>query len=78
MVTDAGVATTYLQDASGLYVTEGSPYMAKGSGHFAKGGQFLTEASQVVNASSLMAEGALYYKEKRQRYAGPTLCPTFS
>lgn len=67
MVTDAGVATTYIQDAGGLFVTEGSPYMAKGGGYFTKGGQFMTEASQVMNAGSLMADGAVYYKEKRQR-----------
>lgn len=70
MVTDAGAATTYIQDASGVFVTEGSPYVAKGSGYFAKGGQFMTEASQVMNATSLMTDGAMYYKEKRQRYVG--------
>lgn len=70
MVTDAGAATAYIQDAAGVFVTEGSPYMAKGSGYFTKGGQFMTEASQVINASSLMTDGAIYYKEKRQRYAG--------
>lgn len=66
MVTDTGAATTFIQDGAGVFVAEGSPYMAKGSGYF-KGGQFVAEASQVMNASSLMADGALYYKERRQR-----------
>lgn len=84
MVTDAGAATTYIQDASGVFVTEGGPYMAKGSGYFAKGGQFLTEASQAMSTTSLMSDGAMYYKEKRQRYVECTpletvhhLCPNF-
>lgn len=68
MVTDTGAATTYIQDGTGVFVTEGSPYMAKGSGYFAKGGQFVTEPSQVMTASSLMADGGMYYKERRQRY----------
>lgn len=68
MVTDTGAATTYIQDGTGVYVTEGSPYMTKGSGYFAKGGQFVTETSQVMTGSSLMADGGMYYKERRQRY----------
>lgn len=68
MVTDTGAATTYIQDGTGVFVTEGSPYMAKGSGYFAKGGQFMTEPSQVMTASSLIADGGMYYKERRQRY----------
>lgn len=67
MVTDAGAATAYIQDAAGVFVTEGGPYLAKGSGYFTKGGPFLTEASQVLSSSALMADGAVYFKEKRQR-----------
>lgn len=50
--------------------------MAKGSGYFTKGGQFMAEASQVMSGSTVMADGAMYYKERRQRYVGePSLSP---
>lgn len=77
MVTDTGAATTYIQDGTGVFVTEGSPYMAKGSGYFAKGGQFMTEPSQVMTASSLIADGGMYYKERRQRYVEIALHSNF-
>jgi len=68
MVTDTGGGgAAYIQDGAGLFMTEGSPYMAKGSAYFAKGGQFMAEASPVMTASSLMPDGAMYYKERRQR-----------
>lgn len=67
MVTDTGGGATYIQDGAGVFMTEGSPYLAKGSAYFAKGGQFMPEASPVMTASSLMADGAMYYKERRQR-----------
>lgn len=67
MVTDTGGGANYIQDGAGVFMTEGSPYLAKGSAYFAKGGQFMPEASPVMTASSLMAEGAMYYKERRQR-----------
>lgn len=71
MVTEAGAG--YVQEAAGVFVAEGSPYLAKGSGYFAKGGLFVAEASQAMSASSLVADGAVYYKEKRQRCVGPAL-----
>ncbi len=67
MVTDTGGGATYIQDGAGVFMAEGSPYLAKGSAYFAKGGQFMPEASPVMTASSLMADGAMYYKERRQR-----------
>lgn len=67
MVTDAGGAAPYIQDGAGVFMTEGGPYLAKGSAYFAKGGQFINEASPVITSSSLMADGAMYYKERRQR-----------
>lgn len=67
MVTEAGSGTTYIQDGAGVFVTEASPYLAKGGTYFAKGGQFMPEAAPVMTASSLMADGAMYYKERRQR-----------
>lgn len=67
MVTETGGAATYIQDGAGMFMAEGSPYLAKGSAYFAKGGQFMPEASPVLNASSLVSEGAMYYKERRQR-----------
>lgn len=73
MVTEAGGGTAYIQDGAGVFMAEGSPYMAKGSAYFAKGGQFIPEASPVMTASSLMADGAMYYKERRQRYLMPNL-----
>lgn len=68
MVTETGGAATYIQDGAGMFMAEGSPYLAKGSAYFAKGGQFMPEASPVLNASSLVSEGAMYYKERRQRW----------
>ncbi|XP_010790283.1 chromodomain-helicase-DNA-binding protein 7-like [Notothenia coriiceps] len=69
MVTDTGGGgAAYIQDGAGVFMTEGSPYMAKGSAYFAKGGQFVAEASPVMTASSLMPDGAMYYKERRQRW----------
>lgn len=68
MVTEAGGGAAYIQDGAGVFMAEGSPYMAKGSAYFTKGGQFIPEASPVITASSLMADGAMYYKERRQRY----------
>ncbi|KAK1879089.1 Chromodomain-helicase-DNA-binding protein 9, partial [Dissostichus eleginoides] len=69
MVTDTGGGgAAYIQDGAGVFMTEGSPYMAKGSAYFAKGGQFMAEASPVMTASSLMPDGAMYYKERRQRW----------
>lgn len=68
MVTDTGAPTTYVQDGAGVFMTEGSPYMAKGSAYFAKGGQLAAETSAMMTASSLMADGTMYYKERRQRY----------
>jgi len=68
MVPETGGGATYIQDGTGVFMTEGSPYLAKGSAYFAKGGQFMPEASPVMTASSLMADGAMYYKERRQRY----------
>lgn len=69
MVTDTGGGggATYIQDGAGVFMTEGSPYLAKGGAYFAKGGQFMPEASPVMTASSLMTDGAMYYKERRQR-----------
>lgn len=68
MVPETGGATTYIQDGTGVFMTDGSPYLAKGSAYFAKGGQFLPEASPVMTANSLMSDGSLYYRERRQRY----------
>lgn len=68
MVTDAtGGGATYIQDAAAVFMTDGGPYLTKGGAYFAKGGQFLPEASPVMSASSLMTDGAMYYKERRQR-----------
>lgn len=67
MVTEAGGGAAYIQDGAGVFMAEGSPFLAKGSAYFAKGGQFMPEASPVMTASSLMADGAMYYKERRQR-----------
>lgn len=69
MVTDTGGGAAYLHDGASMYMTEGSPYLGKGGAYFAKGSQFMAEASPVVTASSLMADGAMYFKERRQRYA---------
>ena len=66
-VTDIGGAATFIQDGAGVFMTEGSPYFVKGSTYFAKGGQFMAETSPVMTASSLMPDGAVYYKERRQR-----------
>uniref|UniRef100_G3PPY4 Chromodomain helicase DNA binding protein 7 n=1 Tax=Gasterosteus aculeatus aculeatus TaxID=481459 RepID=G3PPY4_GASAC len=69
MVTDAtGGGATYIQDAAAVFMTDGGPYLTKGGAYFAKGGQFLPEASPVMSASSLMTDGAMYYKERRQRW----------
>ncbi|KAK5859331.1 hypothetical protein PBY51_020894 [Eleginops maclovinus] len=62
MVTDTGGGgSAYIQDGAGVFMTEGSAY-------FAKGGQFMAEASPVMTASSLLPDGAMYYKERRQRW----------
>lgn len=66
MVTDTGGGATYIQDGAGVFMAEGSPYLTKGNAYFTKGGQFMPEAS-VMTSSSLMADGAMYYKERRQR-----------
>ncbi|XP_034559711.1 chromodomain-helicase-DNA-binding protein 7 isoform X3 [Notolabrus celidotus] len=68
MVTETGGGAAYIHDGAGVYMADGSPYMAKGGAYFAKGGQFMAEASPVVTASSLMADGAMYFKERRQRW----------
>lgn len=67
MVTDTGGGATYIQDGAGVFIAEGTPYLAKGSAYFTKGGQFMSEASPVMTSGSLMADGAMYYKERRQR-----------
>lgn len=67
MVPETGGGASYIQDGTGVFMTEGSPYLAKGSAYFAKGGQFMPEASPVMTTSSLMADSAMYYKERRQR-----------
>lgn len=64
-----GAATSYIQDGAGVFITEGGPYLAKGGAYFAKGAQFLAEASPVMTTSSLMTDGAMYYKERRQRWS---------
>ncbi|KAM8851002.1 LOW QUALITY PROTEIN: chromodomain-helicase-DNA-binding protein 7 [Spinachia spinachia] len=69
MVTDSsGGGATYIQDAAAVFMADGGPYLTKGGAYFAKGGQFLPEASPVMTASSLMTDGAMYYKERRQRW----------
>ncbi|XP_035026244.2 chromodomain-helicase-DNA-binding protein 7 [Hippoglossus stenolepis] len=68
MVTEAGGGATYIQDGATVFLTEGTPYLAKGSAYFAKGGQLMAESSPVMAAGSLMADGAMYYKERRQRW----------
>lgn len=67
MVTDTGGGAAYIQDGPGVFMAEGNPYLAKGGAYFTKGGQFMAEASPVITASALMADGAMYYKERRQR-----------
>ncbi|GLD61808.1 chromodomain-helicase-DNA-binding protein 7, partial [Lates japonicus] len=68
VVTETGGGATYIQDGAAVFMTEGSPYLAKRNAYFAKGGQLMPEASPVMTASSLMADGAMYYKERRQRW----------
>lgn len=67
VVTETGGGATYIQDGTAVFMTEGSPYLAKRNAYFAKGGQLMPEASPVMTTSSLMADGAMYYKERRQR-----------
>lgn len=68
MVSETGGGATYIQDGSGVFMTEGASYLAKGGAYFTKGGQFIPEGSPVMNTSSLMPDGAMYFKERRQRY----------
>ncbi|XP_054656461.1 chromodomain-helicase-DNA-binding protein 7 isoform X2 [Dunckerocampus dactyliophorus] len=69
MVTEAGgTAAAYIQDPTTVFMAEGSAYLAKGSAYFAKGGQFMSEESPVMTTNSLMNDGAMYYKERRQRW----------
>lgn len=67
MVAETVGGVSYIQEGSTVFMADGSPYLAKGSAYFAKGGQLMPEASPVMTASSLMPDGALYYKERRQR-----------
>uniref|UniRef100_A0A7N8XBC9 Chromodomain helicase DNA binding protein 7 n=1 Tax=Mastacembelus armatus TaxID=205130 RepID=A0A7N8XBC9_9TELE len=67
MVTETG-GTPYIQDGAAMFLSEGSPYLVKGSPYFAKSGQFIPESSPVMNSSSLLSDGAVYYKERRQRW----------
>lgn len=67
MVTKTGGAPAYIQEGAGVFMADGTPYLAKGSPYFVKGGQFMPEASPIVAPASLMTDGALYYKERRQR-----------
>uniref|UniRef100_A0A667YIK5 Chromodomain helicase DNA binding protein 7 n=1 Tax=Myripristis murdjan TaxID=586833 RepID=A0A667YIK5_9TELE len=58
MVTEAGGGATYIQEGGpGVFMAEGSPYLAKGSPYLAK-----------ASHAALMADGAMYYKERRQRW----------
>lgn len=68
MVSETGGGATYIQDGSGVFMTEGTSYLAKGGAYFTKGGQFIPEGSPVMNTSSLIPDGAMYFKERRQRY----------
>lgn len=69
MVSDAaaGGAPAYIQDGAGVFMADGTPYLAKGGAYFTKGGQFIPEASPVMNTGTLMPDGAIYFKERRQR-----------
>lgn len=66
MVTEAGGGAAYIQDGAGVFMAEGSQYLTKGGAYFAKGGQFMSEGSPVMT-NSLMTDGAMYFKERRQR-----------
>lgn len=67
MVTEAGGgAAAYIQDGAGVFMAEGQ-YLGKGGAYFTKGGQFMPEGSPVMTANSLMTDGAMYFKERRQR-----------
>lgn len=58
----------YIQDGSGVFLSDGTPYLTKGGAYFTKGGQFMAEASPVINAgAALLPDGAVYFKERRQR-----------
>lgn len=67
MVTETGGGAAYIQDGAAVFMAEGSPFLTKGATYFTKGGQFMPEASSGMTSSSLVADGALYYKERRQR-----------
>lgn len=67
MVTDVGGGAAYLQDGAAVFLADGNSYLAKGGAYFAKGPQFMAEASPVLAANPLLADGAMYYKERRQR-----------
>ncbi|XP_061695870.1 chromodomain-helicase-DNA-binding protein 7 isoform X2 [Syngnathoides biaculeatus] len=67
MVTE-GAGAAYIQDPTTVFMSEGTPYLAKGSAYFAKGGQFITDESSMLTTTALMSDGAMYYKERRQRW----------
>lgn len=73
MVSEAGAGAAYIQDGAGVFMADGRPYMAKGGAYFAKGGQFMAEASPVMSSSPLMPDGAMYFKERRQRSVSRTV-----
>ncbi|XP_056276193.1 chromodomain-helicase-DNA-binding protein 7 isoform X2 [Pseudoliparis swirei] len=64
----AGGGATCIQDGAAVFLSDGTQYLTKGGAYFAKGGPFLPEASPVMTAGSLMTDGAMYYKERRQRW----------
>lgn len=74
----AGGGATCIQDGAAVFLSDGTQYLTKGGAYFAKGGPFLPEASPVMTAGSLMTDGAMYYKERRQRYSSDPLRPVTS
>lgn len=63
----AGGGGAYIQDPATVFMAEGTSYLTKGSAYFAKSGQYITDESPVMTTSALMTDGAMYYKERRQR-----------
>ncbi|KAM4623653.1 chromodomain-helicase-DNA-binding protein 7, partial [Polymixia lowei] len=68
MVAEGGGATYIQEGGAGVFMADGSPYLAKGSPYLAKGGQFMPEAAAVAAHAAMMADGAMFFKERRQRW----------